>query len=337
MSKKESNNHLGVGLDVGTSRIVVARQREDGYDFQSQLDAFVEVPVSRMTRKVLEKESVPHVVMDEKILVFGNEAATFANLFHAETRRPMKQGLLNPDEPEGLNLIRHIIMALANKSRSEKEKLCFSVPAAPLIGGEIPSYHQAALKQTITELGYEAEAVDEGLAVIYSELEETNFTGIGISCGGGMCNVCFAYLSVPVFSYSTNKAGDYIDESAARASGETATRVRAIKEEAFKFGQTDSAESNILKAIGLYYDEVIESLVDSLEDAFSKSKRVPRLSKAIPLVLSGGSAVPQGFTARFDQVLKSRKLPIGISEIRLADQPLNATAKGALVATLSTM
>ena len=64
-------------------------------------------------------------------------------------------------------------------------------------------------------MGYQVKSINEGLAVIYSELESTNYTGIGISCGGGLCNVCVAYLSVPVMSFSIPKAGDYIDNSAA--------------------------------------------------------------------------------------------------------------------------
>ncbi len=42
-------------------------------------------------------------------------------------------------------------------------------------------------------------------------MEGSNYTGIGISCGGGLCNVCLAYLSVPVVSFSVPKAGDFID------------------------------------------------------------------------------------------------------------------------------
>ncbi|MFN0171727.1 MAG: hypothetical protein ACKV22_35380 [Bryobacteraceae bacterium] len=332
-SKKEE--YLGVGLDVGTSRIVIARRNENGFDFKSQLDAFVEVPNSRMTKNVLEKEGIPHLVRESTILVFGNEAETFANLFHSETRRPMRQGMLNPDEPDGLNLIKHIIQALASTSRTDKEKLCFSVPAPPLGTTETPSYHQAALKQILNDLGYEAEPVDEGLAIIYSELEASNFTGIGISCGGGMCNVCLSYLSVPIFSYSTSKAGDYVDEQAARASGEMATRVRTIKEDAFQFAA--QYENNILQAIAVYYDDLITSLVDSLEEAFTKTKKVPRIAKPVPLVLSGGSSVPDGFKERFQKSLESRKFPVAVSEIRLASEPLNATARGALVATLSAM
>ena len=51
----------------------------------------------------------------------------------------------------------------------------------------------------------------EGLAVVFAELEKENFSGIGVSCGGGMCNIALAFMSIPVMTFSVNKAGDYID------------------------------------------------------------------------------------------------------------------------------
>ncbi|MEA1933427.1 MAG: hypothetical protein U9N60_03205 [Thermodesulfobacteriota bacterium] len=35
-------------------------------------------------------------------------------------------------------------------------------------------------------------SINEGLATVMSELAHDNFTGIGISMGGGMCNVCLS-------------------------------------------------------------------------------------------------------------------------------------------------
>ena len=58
----------------------------------------------------------------------------------------------------------------------------------------------------LCELGYDATSIPEGLAVVYGELESSNYTGIGVSCGGGLCNICLSYLSVPVFSFSIPKA-----------------------------------------------------------------------------------------------------------------------------------
>ena len=87
-------------------------------------------------------------------------------------------------------------------------------------------------------------SINEALAVVYAELESSNYTGIGISCGGGLCNVCFTYLSVPVLSFSMKKAGDYIDTSAASMTGERANRIRILKEGSFHLNGSSRTRSS---------------------------------------------------------------------------------------------
>ena len=49
------NTKTAVGLDIGTSRIVTARQGESAIEYDMQLNAFIEIPYSRMTESVLRK------------------------------------------------------------------------------------------------------------------------------------------------------------------------------------------------------------------------------------------------------------------------------------------
>jgi hypothetical protein len=79
-------------------------------------------------------------------------------------------------------------------------------------------------------------------------MENSDYTGICISCGGGLCNVCLAYLSVPVLRFSIPKAGDYIDSSVAKLRGEPVTRIRTIKEESFHFKHFASKIHHALSA-----------------------------------------------------------------------------------------
>jgi hypothetical protein len=243
----------------------------------------------------------------------------------------MTRGVLNPDEPDSIRLIREITASLAGKA-AKGAKLCFSVPAAPLGAPENLTYHEATIRQVVTDLGYEAKNINEGLAVVYAELESSNYTGIGISCGGGLCNVCLSYLSVPVISFSLPKAGDFIDSSAASVTGERANRMRILKEQSFHINGhfTDKLQ----QVLNVYYDDMIQSLVDGLRSAFQNARNVPKLSKPIPLVLSGGTAMPKGFRDRFEKILREAEFPIELSEIRMAAEPLTTTAKGALVAAL---
>jgi hypothetical protein len=79
---------------------------------------------------------------------------------------------------------------------------------------------------------------------------------------------------------------------------------------------------------------MIRALMDALKDQLSKCRGLPRLSRPIPLVLSGGSSLPSGFRDRFENMLKGNNLPIEFSEVRLAESPLHSTAKGALIAAM---
>lgn len=321
-----------LGLDIGTSRICLARRKGPEFDYKTQLNAFVTIPYSKMTESVLKKADIPHTVTGQEIVVQGNESDRFADLLNVETRRTMHKGVLSSTEPESLNMLRKIVASLLEPVQG-KHKLVFTVPAAPLGSEDVLTYHEATIKQFLAESGHDVSSINEGLAVIYSELESSNYTGIGISCGGGLCNVCFAYLSMPVVSFSIPKAGDYIDQSTSAMTGERANRIRLLKEESFHLNG-HFADKNF-QVLAVYYDEMIQSLVNGLKDAFSSAKNKPKIGRAVPLVLSGGTALPEGFRDRFEKILKASDFPVAISEVRLASDPLYTSAKGALAAAIT--
>ena len=95
------------GLDVGTSRVVLAQQSEGGrYDYRSQLNAFVTLPHSKMTENILRKENIPHMVEGDQLIVHGNESERFADLLQVESRRPMTKGVLNASEPSSTEMMK---------------------------------------------------------------------------------------------------------------------------------------------------------------------------------------------------------------------------------------
>jgi hypothetical protein len=322
-----------IGLDVGTSRIVVAQRAGQQFAYESQLNAFVTLPHSRITQTAFEREHVPHAVVGSEISIHGNESQRFATYVNAEMRRPMTHGVLDAKEPDSLRVIREILTSMLSGSNRDRKKLCFTVPAAPLGAESTLTYHETTLRQILTELGYQPVSINEGLAVIYGEMEGSNYTGIGISCGGGLCNVCLAYLSVPVVSFSVPKAGYFIDASAAAVTGERSHLIRLAKEDSFHFNGFFADKMH--QVIGVYYDDMIHSLVTALKDQFTKTKTMPPFNRPIPIVLSGGTALPTGFRDRFEKILWEQDFPIQVSEIRMAHDPLHSTAKGALVYALS--
>jgi nucleoid DNA-binding protein len=322
-----------LGLDVGTSRLVLASGTADHIKAKAELNAFITVPYSKFTESILKQNKVNYQMNGGQTLqVYGNEAAQFANVFNTEVRRPMMAGTLNPTEEYSLSVMQAIIHQLVRKTKNG-ENLRFSVPGELRNGGSPDLvYHEAMLRELLANMGYNAKGINEGLAVVFAELERENFSGIGISCGGGMCNVALAFMSIPVMTFSIGKAGDYIDRNVATVTGEIPTRIRVIKEEGLDLAH--APKNKYESALHVYYDDVIVSLVEGLRNALAETKNMPRIDKAIPIVLSGGTAKPKGFLDKFRQAIDNDGFPLEISEIRMAEDPLTATARGCLIAAM---
>ncbi|HXA48790.1 MAG TPA: hypothetical protein VNV86_00730, partial [Candidatus Acidoferrum sp.] len=87
-------------------------------------------------------------------------------------------------------------------------------------------------------------------------------------------------------------------------------------------------------ALTVYYQDVLLNLAQALRTQISSAQRLPKFEQSIPLVLSGGTAMPSGFLSHFEKVLRANELPVKLSEVRISADPLNSTARGALMAAL---
>lgn len=322
-----------IGVDVGTCRIVVCRRNGDQILTQSQLNAFFSVPYRKFTRDLLEKNHVNYFMDGDSLVIFGNAAAKFSVMLNAEMRRPMREGLLNPKEIMGQKVIQKILETLVAKPERLGESVCINLPA--VMEGEEHRllYHEAILKTYFRSMGYRVKTINEGLAVVLTELAEKHFSGVGISLGGGMCNVCFSYLSLPVLTFSILKAGDYIDHSVAAVMNMLPTDVRLIKENDLDLSR--APRNRLENALHIFYDEVIYTLLRAFKENLAKSNKLPQVLEPVPIVLGGGTAVPKGFLNQFEKMLTEFTFPIPISGVRLATDPLNATVRGSLIAAMS--
>ena len=95
---------------------------------------------------------------------------------------------------------------------------------------------------------------------------------------------------------------------------EHATRVKVIKEEGLDLAR--APKDKLEKALHIYYEDLVETLVEALRKAISKAEKLPRTDRPLPIVLSGGTAKPRGFKELFERTLKSRAFPIEMAEVR---------------------
>jgi len=320
------------GLDVGTMNIISARQNDDGTEFIQQRNSFVELEYSDMAEKMLTRSEVLHIRRGNQVYIVGDDALNFANIFNEETRRPMQRGILSRDEKSAIPMIKLIVEQVVGEPEKHNERLFFSKPADPIDSDLTTLYHQKTLESILGDLGYDPEPINEGMAVIYSELADNDFTGLGISFGAGMTNICLAYYAVPVMRFSIARGGDWIDEQAARATGTAIDKVTSIKEDDISLDfKTDIG--GVEGALSVYYDNLLDYVIENVIREVDEEDIEEDLD--VPVVVTGGTARPSGFEKLFEDRIESADLPFSVSGVKRASDPMFSVARGSLVAARS--
>ncbi|MBL8694398.1 MAG: hypothetical protein JNJ88_09915 [Planctomycetes bacterium] len=321
---------LGKGLDVGTANLVAAVQNTDGsITVKLERNAFLDVKADVYSKAMLTKLKVPYVVRGEQLIVLGEASFELANVFGRETRRPMRDGLISPNEVDGLPMIRLIIERLLGEPAQPGENCYFSVPAPSIDRDNNIIYHQGLFEGMLRSMGYTARAINEGHAVVFSELAESDFSGIGISFGGGMVNICVCFKTIPALSFSIGRSGDWIDKNVADVLGIPKSRATFLKERGVDLAAPNGREE---EAIAIYYRNLIQYVLTNIKARFESSSNMPVFQSPVPIVCSGGTALAKSFITVFQDEFKKMKFPIPVSGISLASEPLNSVAKGCLVA-----
>jgi len=321
---------LGRGLDVGTANLLSAGQGLDGEVLvKRERNAFLEIPAAAAnSRDMLTKLGVPYVTHGDKMFVLGDVSFQLANMFGSEVRRPMQGGFLSPLERDAIPIMRFIVDRLLGEPSEEGESVTFSVPAPSIDTENDTVYHEGIVSGILSKLGYTPKPINEGHAVVYAELGEQEFTGIGISCGGGMFNVCVAYKTIPAVTFSVARGGDWIDEHVAKVMGIPRTRATAIKENEVDLAAPKNREE---EAVVLYYRNLVSYVLMNLKQRFELARDVPQFTDPVEVVVSGGTSLAGGFVQVFAEELRKVDFPLAISAVRRADDAITSVTRGCLI------
>lgn len=331
MAKDDNSpEESGAGLDAGTMNFVAAR-RGGGKSVKTLRlrNAFLDLPSEH--KRMLKLSKTSYIEYGGRLLVIGDEAISTANLFNKEARRPMSSGMISAGEIDAQGVMAVMVKHLLGDPKHQGEQCCFSVPApaVDVLDSDV-TYHRAVLSKILGELGYKPIAVNESLAIVYSECVKENFSGLSVSYGSGMTNVCVAYNAMSALEFSLARGGDWVDKGAARAVGTTAAKICMIKETGIEMSKPNNREE---EAISLYTQSLIDYSIDSVIDHFSKVRREILVPEPIPIVISGGTSMAGGFLGKFKERFDAHKnsFPIKISEIRQAKDPMTSVASGLLL------
>ena len=328
-----------VGLDVGTSYIVLAKQDGDNVVYKDFRDAFYIIkPSTPVATKMIEKGLSGKIFIkdaDNSFILLGKDAIEKAIERNDTAKRPMYRGVVSSKEKDAKRILSFILNEVVGQSSEPNEKLVFCVPAQPVDQEDDDfdvGYHEDVIKTILKNSGYEARSINEAEALCYAELSDCDYTGIGISCGAGMTNICVMLNGEPTVVFSTTKSGDWVDRMSSVATGEPDSVVQAEKEGGgFTIGQPN--DNTILSAISAYYERLIDYTTKQLSVALSNHKLLPKFKNPLTIVIAGGTSQASGYVDYFSAKLKENHFPLQIKEVKHAADPLHAVAKGCLIAS----
>lgn len=217
---------MSVGLDYGTSMLVVARKDDkDKTITRTERNCFIDL--EKDFSEIINQSDYNFIKEiennEEKFFVIGNDAIKLDNLLASRNsqgikvsglRRPMAKMVINSKmDKKAIKMLKYISQAIIGKPKYDGEICVLSVPADPIDESFDAVFHKDMCISFIEELGYQAFPLNEALAVVYAtnpKLETKdegtlNMTGIGCSFGAGGINGCVAYKGKDTMRFSFPK------------------------------------------------------------------------------------------------------------------------------------
>ena len=318
VKKSKVNNTVCVGLDCGTMHLVCSRSDSD----EVKVTRNVFLPVDKDDISLTTLSNISYVKNDEgDLFIIGSDAFEFANLFGQKVCRPMERGLISSTEDDAIDILTLMVRDLIGDTKNKEVYCSYSIPAEAIDDQHSVTFHENVFGRILNTLGVNHTSVNEAMAIIYSECAKENFSGIGISFGAGMANVAISYKGIEAHTFSTARAGDWIDAQASRDSGLIPNRVTNLKEKYMKLTGEVSIKNKktkrVLESLYYHHKSLIEYTVKKIIKEFN-DKVDMEVDEEIPVVISGGTSMPEGFVNLFKSIISNYELPFEVSEIRRA-------------------
>lgn len=337
----------GKGLDVGTAFLVASSRDGDEISFNKQRDAFFSLEANNESEQVLDNLGVPFIRKKGQLIVIGEDALKFANIFKQNARRPLHKGVISKQDLDAFGMLQVVMGSILGKPRYENELVKYTIPAAPINEDFNVEYHSKQIGNILKGLGYNGQPINEARCILLAELADKQFTGMALSFGAGAVNACLSQYGMdnPRLQFCFSQSGDWVDKNSAEVyAGLTETRCQTIKERGVDLLNPNPnlkeadlegielMEFHARNAIAIYYRALIRNVLKAIKYKF-QNEDMPEFPEGITLVVAGGTTMAGNFIKVVEQELYAcGGIGIPISEVRHAKDPLYTVSKGALIA-----
>lgn len=322
---RSTDNVLHIGIDLGTSRSVVAASNGK----REWVSSYVGWPKDFVARKMLGQR-----------ILFGDEA--LHNRLSLNLVRPLESGVIREgtarDEEAVRELVHHLI-DLAQAADGQEIYAAVGVPA------EAMKVNKLAIREAVKEYAHAIMVVSEPFAVAYGLGSLNNAMVIDI--GAGTTDFCIMHGTMPTEEdqRTLNAAGDSIDAHLFRLLSEkypntrfSENLVRQYKEQYGFVGPVNGrakvrvpvegrfTEHDITDEIKAACERILPSIVETTVDLVSRYDPEFQEQVAKNIYLAGGGSQIKGVAEELEAALRE----YGNFHVSRVDDPLYAGADGAL-------
>jgi serine/threonine protein kinase len=320
---------MAKGLDVGTMNVISVRQEGGETIFTSQRNSFVQIEFSEMLEQMLLRSDVLHIRKGDQAYLVGDDALNFARIFDAETRRPMQNGILDPDERSAFPILKLLLEQVLGEPEQPEEPVIFSSLGSPVDADLSTRYHRDTISSCLEDMGYEPEPIHRTTALSYSVSKSPDYTGLVLDFGAGTTTVCLIYHGDPAVQFVLAQGGDWIDQKVAEATGRSVDEVKSTKENDFELEYT-ADRGGLEGALSIYYEAHVEYVVDKMSEELGEADIEQEAT--VPVVVAGGASSPSGFVELLESYVEDADIPLSISGVHQLPGGMYRVAAGALTA-----
>ncbi|UTF52351.1 hypothetical protein [Natronosalvus rutilus] len=179
----------------------------------------------------------------------------------------------------------------------------------------------------VAECVDEATPIGKGFAVVYDQLGEDNYTGLGVCIESQTTSVGLSYYGVPVLTCSLARGSDWLVERAAAQTDHAPDQIASVLE-GFTL-DPNAATGDVENALARAHDELVADLIALIRARAGDADFQRGIS--VPVAVAGDEAIV-GIEFLLGGRFDAASLPFSIRGVRLAENPAESPVRGALEA-----
>lgn len=308
---------MSIGLDLGTTEFRSLRISGDELLARRCRTAYFVLRDTPGHRRLLEHAEIRHATCGDDLVIFGNDAVECGAMLDLPVYPLLSHGRLPNGDPVARQILALMVEAILPPAEQFNSTCCLTVPGGYGFNSDAHSIDVRFLKQLVTLRGYQPLVMSSGMAIVLTELSSASFSGIGISLGASCCEIAVIHCGRELARWAITGSLAELDETSNDLVHSQSNPRTNLK------GQQSAWERSCLRILEEILSEAREELV-----AEGSIRLIPQPAR---IACAGGITMAPEFSKLFEHAWAQVGWPIQSGQIRFAQDPALAIARGCLI------